>query len=104
MRDTQIFDGLLEIVIKETEQEQSRILSLSRDAEVTDARYMYVKLLADYGYYNREISEYTGFNRRSVADMVHGFEVRMAKGGRLFADNFARIRRQFEAMILKFKQ
>ncbi len=104
MRDKQIFDGLLDIVVEETEQERARILSLSRDAEVTDARYMFVKLLVDYGYYNREIAEYTGFNRRSVADMAHDFDIRMGKGGRLFADNFARIRRQFEAMILKLKQ
>lgn len=104
MRDKQIFDGLLEIVIKETEMERERLFSLSRDAEVTDARYMFVKLLVDYGYYNREIADYTGFDRRSVADMAHAFDVRMGKGGRLFADNFARIKRRFEAMILKLKQ
>ena len=93
MSKKEIFKQYLNEVSKETEIDSELILSDNRTTEVVDARYILVKLLAEYGFYPQAIAMLTSRTSRSITAILTDFSQRKEQR-RMFQINYETIRKR----------
>jgi hypothetical protein len=74
---------LLATVERLTGISREQITSQSRQAEVVDARHLYVKAMHDQGHYMRTIAYHSGLSIRAAQAAVSGFYQRLRQSQQL---------------------
>lgn len=92
MKKSEIFAEILKIVSDETDVPSQDIISRNRQADIVDARHIFVKTLYDYGFYPVEISHHTGMSHRAINYIITNFGYRMT-AGQYLRNNFERIKK-----------
>ena len=72
----ELFEKIIEIVSEITEVSREEILSRSRRADVTDARYLVLYILYTHGVRIYKIAELSGIPCRSVYYAINSFSMR----------------------------
>lgn len=96
MKKSDVYARVLAAVSQETEIDPDEIIGGGKRAEVVDARYIFVYILVRNGFYYREIARYTRITRQAVGRMVQLFDIRRARGGKIFEIALNAVRKRLE--------
>lgn len=77
----ELFEKIIEIVSSITEISREEILSKSRRADVTDARYLVLYILHTHGVHIYRIAELSGIPWRSIYYAINSFSMRSDREG-----------------------
>lgn len=92
MCKSEIFAKILRMVEQETEISREQILSANKEAEVVDARYILVDMLAGAGFYPSRIAVLIRQSKRSVNYILSNFPGRL-KAGKMMRLQWENIRK-----------
>lgn len=78
MKTAKMIDEVLQIVTEETDVTKEQIYSHNREAEIVDARYIFISSLHGIGLYVTTISRELGISQRAVQYAIARFSERVS--------------------------